>query len=152
DRTKALHLSRYLHALGVFLHFQEDRLLGRIVILQNQWATEAVFRILDDETVKSSLGRFTGADCERVWVTSEYADMHAELLALMEKFELCYALADTRDTWLAPQLLSPSKPPALDNWAEPGDMILSYRYGFLPKGLISRLMVRMNRFVRRPDL
>ncbi len=113
DLTKALHLSRYLHDLGVFLHFQNDRLLRRTVILQNTWATEAVFRILDDPTVVGHLGRFTLADCERVWATSEYVSMHPELLALMEKFELCYALRDQEDTWLAPQLLSPSVPPAL---------------------------------------
>ena len=59
DRTKALHLSQYLHDLGVFLHFQDDALLTRIVILQNNWATEAVFKMLDDETVKGKLGRFT---------------------------------------------------------------------------------------------
>ena len=152
DRTKALHLGRYLHDLGVFLHFQGDRFLSRIVILQNRWATEAVFRILDDETVKGRLGRFGPVDFERVWATPDYADLHVELLALMEKFELCYALADVRDTWLAPQLLSPSRPEALDAWAGPGDLVLSYRYGFLPKGLISRLMVRMNRFVRRPEM
>ncbi|HBP89205.1 MAG TPA: hypothetical protein DD706_16075 [Nitrospiraceae bacterium] len=152
DRTKALHLSRYLHDLGVFLHFQEDRLLRRTVILQNPWATEAVFRILDDPTVVGRLGRFTLADCERVWATTEYASMHLELLALMEKFELCYALRDQEDTWLAPQLLSPSVPPALDGWGESGDLVLSYRYGFLPKGLISRLMVRMHRFVLRPEM
>ncbi|WNM61475.1 leucine-rich repeat domain-containing protein [Candidatus Nitrospira neomarina] len=152
DRTKALHLSRYLHDLGVFLHFQEDRLLSRTVILQNPWATEAVFRILDDPTVVVSLGRFTSVDCERVWATTEYADMHPELLALMEKFELCYALRDQEDTWLAPQLLSPSVPPALEGWAKVGDLVLSFRYGFLPKGLISRLMVRMHRFVPRPEM
>lgn len=33
DRSKALHLSRYLHDLGVFLHFQDDPLLARTVIL-----------------------------------------------------------------------------------------------------------------------
>ena len=59
DRTKALHLSRYLHDLGVILHFQDDALLAHTVILQNQWATEAVFRILDDEVVKAQRGRFT---------------------------------------------------------------------------------------------
>ena len=67
DRSKALHLSRYLHDLGVFLHFQDDPLLRRTIILQNAWATEAVFRILDDETVKGQFGRFTSTDCERLW-------------------------------------------------------------------------------------
>src|SRR5271157_2293461 len=74
DETKALLLSRYLHDLGVFLHFQDDPLLARTVILQNEWATEAVFRVLDDETVKKSLGRFTHDDCGRLWRDPAYSD------------------------------------------------------------------------------
>ena len=153
DRTKALHLSRYFHDLGVFLHFQDDWLLAKTVILQNTWATEAVFKMLDDETVKLALGRFTLQDCQRVWQDSVYADMHPELLALMQKFELCYRLPDAiPETWLATQLLPPSKPVQLDKWEQPGDLVLRYRYDFMPKGLISRLMVRLHRFVPQPDL
>lgn len=152
DRDKALYLSHFLHDLGVFLHFQEDRALRGTVILQNRWATEAVFRVLDDEKVKRAWGRFTLADCDRIWATSEYADMHAQLLALMEKFELCYRLADlTPECWIAPQLLSPSAPADLEMGKRPGDLLLHYRYEFLPKGLVNRLMVRMHRFARRPD-
>ena len=155
DRKRALHLSRYLHDLGVFLHFQDDPLLARTVILQNQWATEAVFRILDDETVKAKAGRFDAEDCGRLWQDSMYADMHAELLALIQRFELCYALMDSRpQTWLAPQLLPPAKPKALADWNKSGsrDLIVRYRYDFLPKGVISRLTVRLHRFVRNPDM
>lgn len=155
DRTRALFLSRYLHDLGVFLHFQDDPLLARTVILQNSWATEAVFRILDDEDVRSRFGRFTQADCERVWAGSSYADMHPELIALMQRFELCYVLADTRpQTWLSPQLLPPAKPGSLQDrpGGDGGDVVLRYRYQFLPKGLISRLTVRLHRFVRNPEM
>ncbi|HXU83935.1 MAG TPA: COR domain-containing protein, partial [Polyangia bacterium] len=153
DRTRALHLSQYLHDLGVFLHYQDDPLLGRTVILQNQWATEAVFRILDDEAVKARLGRFTRADCERLWRDSAYAEMHPELLALMQRFELCYLLADRRpETWLAPQLLPPAKPPALAGWATVDDLVVRYRYEFLPKGILSRLTVRQHRFVSDAEL
>ncbi len=153
DRRKALLLSRYLHDLGVFLHFQDDDLLMRTVILQNQWATEAVFKMLDDEQVKAQLGRFSAADCQRLWLDSDYADMHPELLALMQKFELCYLLPDTLPKlWLAPQLLPPSKPAELNAWATAGDLVLRYRYEFLPKGMINRLMVRLHRFVPRPEL
>jgi internalin A len=153
DRVKALHLSRYLHDLGVFLHFQDDPLLVRTVILQNTWATEAVFKMLDDEIVKERLGRFTIDDCQRVWQDSVYADMHPELLALMQEFKLCYRLADARpDTWLAPQLLPPSKPLILADWQQAGDLVLRYRYPFLPKGMINQLMVRLHRYVRRPDM
>ncbi len=153
DRVKALHLSRYFHDLGVFLHFQDDPLLARTVILQNQWATEAVFRVLDDEIIKAKLGRFTRDDCERLWRDSLYADMHPELLALMQRFELCYELKDSHpQTWLAPQLLLPAKPQQLVDWGNPGDLVLRYRYDFLPKGIISRLTVRQHRFVRDPEM
>lgn len=153
DREKALYLSRYFHDLGVFLHFQDDLLLAKTVILQNTWATEAVFKMLDNEITKSALGRFTLQDCQRVWRDSQYADMHPDLLALMQKFELCYRLPDVGvATWLAPQLLPPSKPDTLTDWEQPGDLLLRYRYEFLPKGLISRLMVRLHRFVSQPEL
>ncbi|MGC2108911.1 MAG: COR domain-containing protein [Candidatus Korobacteraceae bacterium] len=153
DRTKALYLSRYLHDLGVFLHFQDDPLLARTVILQNQWATEAVFRILDDETVKAKFGRFNRDDCQRLWRDSAYSDMHPELLALMQRFELCYELRDSDPpAWLAPQLLPPAKPRELADCGKPEDLVLRYRYDFLPKGVISRLTVRQHRFVRNPEM
>ena len=153
DRSRALHLSRYLHDLGVFLHFQDDPLLAKTVILQNEWATKAVFRILDDETVKGKLGRFDGTDSGRLWRDSTYADMHPELLALMENFELCYKIRDSNPpTWLVPQLLPPAKPTALADWGKPEDLVLRYHYEFLPKGVIGRLTVRLHRFVRNPEM
>jgi Leucine-rich repeat (LRR) protein len=152
DGTKALLLSQYFHDLGVFLHFQDDPLLARILILQYNWASEAVFNVLNDEAARNSFGYFTRADCEQIWAHSTYGDMHPELLALMEKFELCYKLpAQQSETWLAPQLLSPSTPGALKDWPQADDLVLTYQYDFLPKGLISRLMVRMHRFVRQTD-
>ena len=152
DREKALRLSSYLHDIGVLLHFQDDPRLQKTVILQNRWVTEAVFRILDDESIRERFGRFTLDDCARLWSTPEYTEMHLELLALMEKLELCYWLPNARpDTWLVPQLLAPSTPKYVEGWPAPGDLVLVYRYDFLPRGLLSRLMVRMNRFVAYPE-
>jgi hypothetical protein len=152
DRAKALFLSRYLHDLGVFLHFQDDPLLARTIVLQNQWATQAVFKMLDDETVKGYGGRFDESDCKRIWSTSAYADMHPELLALMKNFELCYELRDSRPAaWVAPQLFSPNRPPRFLNWAKSSDLVLRYKYTFLPKGILSRLTVRLHRFLSGAD-
>lgn len=152
DRTKALHLSRYFHDLGVFLHFQDDPLLARTVILQNTWATQAVYRVLDDENVKKRHGRFDRTDCSRLWQDNVYADMHPELLALMQRFELCYLLPHSEPhAWFAPQLLPPNKPPALVGWEQSGDMVIRFRYAFMPKGIISRLMVRQHRLTGNTD-
>jgi GTPase SAR1 family protein len=152
SREKALHLSRYLHDLGVFLHFQDDKLLAKTVILQNQWATEAVYKLLDDEQIKAKTGRFNDADCARLWADTHYADMHMELVALMQHFELCYLLPDSAPTtWLAPQLLAATKPTVLRDWSQTGDLVLRYRYAIMPRGLISRLFVRLHRFVPNPE-
>jgi hypothetical protein len=70
-------------------------LLRRTIILQNEWATTAVFRVLDDEGVKKKLGRFDEEDCARFWKGTGYDHMHLELRALNQKFELCYALRDS---------------------------------------------------------
>jgi hypothetical protein len=79
--------------------------------------------------------------------------MHPELLALMQRFELCYELRDSKPpTWLAPQLLPPAKPAGLHGWGGPGDLVLRYCYTFLPKGTISRLTVRLHRCVRDPEM
>ena len=53
---------------------------------------------------------------------------------------------------MAPQLLPPARPAATQNWGRPEDLTLRYRYDFLPKGMISRLTVRLHRFVRSPEL
>ena len=144
DPPGARRLSRYLHDLGVFLHFQDDELLRRIVVLRNEWATDAVFAIVDDEKVKAQRGLFGRTDCGRLWSGPDFAERHPELLRLMEQFELSYRLDN--NTWLAPQLLSPERPTELDGWAQPSDLSLVFRYDFLPKGVVSRLIVRLNRY------
>lgn len=152
DRQKALFLSQYLHDLGVFLHFQEEPLLKKTVILQNLWATEAVFKILDDEAIKKAGGQFSKTAAEALWSESRYSDMHDELLALMEKFELTYRLPDAQPTtFLATQLLPVSRPADLV-WDSADCLSLRLDYGFLPKGLLPRLMVRLHRHVRQPEL
>jgi internalin A len=54
--------------------------------------------------------------------------------------------------WLLPQLLPPAKPEQLAHWKKPEDLVLRYKYDFLPNGIISRLTVRLHRFVRDPRM
>jgi internalin A len=99
------------------------------------------------------LGRFDFPTAKAIWKDSTYAGKYKELLALMLKFELCYELQDVQpQTWLAPGLLHVSKPDALADWPQLGDLVLRYEYEFMPKGLVNRLTVRMHRYVRQPAL
>ncbi|TAK37700.1 MAG: hypothetical protein EPO28_11660 [Saprospiraceae bacterium] len=154
DEEQALQLSQYFHDIGVFLHFQDDALLRLTIILQKDWATNAAYRVLDDETVKQqNKGRFTEADLQRIWHEPHYHRRLPELLALLLKFELCYPIPDVQpQQWLVPQLLPVSQPdyewPGNTDWQS----VLQYRYDFMPKGLLGRIVVRLHRFVARPDL
>ncbi len=151
DPKRQKSLSQYFHDVGVFLHFQDDPLLRKSVILQKEWATAAVYRVLDDETIKDHGGQFEETDLNRLWKKDNLSDYRDEFLALMLKFELCFELPDRPEKrWLAPQLL-PKEQPKYD-WAGTENKELHFKYDFLPSGLINRLIVRLNRFIVRTDL
>jgi hypothetical protein len=104
-----LHLSGYLHDLGVCLHFQDDPLLKYTMILRPEWATTAVYKVLDTQKVRKDLGRFTREDLKDIW-TAEYAEKRDELLQLMMRFRLCYEIPGRLGTYIAPHLLSADQP------------------------------------------
>ncbi len=140
EEDRALHLSRYLHILGAMLHYADNPLLSQYVILQNEWATDAVYRILDDEVITfESKGRFHLADLDRLWTRPDYARMKPQLLELMKKFKLCYQVRDM-DLFIAPQLL-PATPPPGYSWTPKDDLRLVLQYEFMPKGLLTRFTV-----------
>ncbi len=147
---RALSLAEYLHDLGAFLHFDDSMVLRDLVILQNTWATQAVYAILDDEQIKQRSGFFSGADLDRIWSREEYRSHHHHLLALMEKFELCYPLLDpVKPGWLAPQLLPIARSDS--DWQALHEIVLRYEYTFMPKGILPRLIVRLNRYVKSAE-
>ncbi len=143
-----LQLSQYLHDLGVCLHFQDNKnsLLYKTVILKPQWATDAVYKVLDNQNVINHQGCFSYADLENIWQESYYADMQGELLALMMKFQLCYPVPYSDDTFVAPQLLSQDQPHY--DWDHSHNLILRYTYpAFMPKGILSRFIVVMHPWI-----
>ncbi|MEH2105657.1 COR domain-containing protein [Nostoc sp.] len=139
-----LQLSGYLHDLGVCLHFQEDPLLKKTVIL-NKWGTDAVYKVLDNETVISNLGKFTKSDLANIWYEDEYATMQDELLRLMINFKLCYEIPRSQGTYIAPQLLTENQPPY--DWNETDNLILRYTYEFMPKGIITQFIVVIHELI-----
>ena len=148
DNQKQKDLSQYFHDLGVFLHFQNENKptsLSEIVILQNTWATEAVYKVLDSTLVKDEqFGRFTYKDLKQIWQDSTWRSKAKELLELMMEFQLCYQIADTNE-YIAPQLLPAQQPDY--PWDKNSNLQLRYRYGFMPKGIITRFIVKMHRYI-----
>jgi internalin A len=137
-----LQLSGYLHDLGVCLHFQDDDLLQRTIILKPEWGTTAVYKVLDTPKVRNAFGHFTSEDLKTIWADEQYAEMRPELLQLMKNFKLCYEIPHRPKTYIAPQLLSANQPDY--PWDDTDNLILRYEYDFMPKGMLTRFIVEMH--------
>jgi internalin A len=146
----SLQLISYLHDLGVCLHFREDPLLKRTIILKPNWGTDAAYKVLDSPIVIRNLGRFTRADLANIWSESKYSNRQDELLQLMINFKLCYQLPDSRDTYIAPQLLTEDQPRY--DWHETDNLIRRYAYEFMPKGILTQFIVAMHSLIASQKL
>lgn len=140
DETRALRCSAYLHDIGIILHYQDDPDLREYVIVKNEWASDAAYRVIDDPEIAERKGRFfRQTDLPRIWHQSEYRKMRPQLLELMKRFRLCYPLK-VEGEFIAPQLL-PASPPQTYTWQPDQDLILYVEYDFMPLGLMSQLIV-----------
>lgn len=140
----SLQLSGYLNDIGVFLHFQDDPILKRTVILKPRWGTDAVYKVLDNKKVLENRGLFTRADLESIWESAEYENMRDELLQLMMKFKLCYEIPNQKGSYIAPQLLTENQ--LAYEWDGNDNLLLRYSYkAFMPKGILTQLIVKRHK-------
>lgn len=139
----ALHLSEYFHDLGVVIHFQDDIDLKDIVFLNHEWITKSVYKILDDQFVIDKKGRFNKNDIIRIWSSEEHRSKTRELLALMKnnKFDLCFEISNGE--YLVPRLLPVDEVDYVWETNE-SNLKFEFRYNFMPKGILSRLIVKMH--------
>ena len=142
EQSTKLQLIQYLHDIGVCLHFQDDDLLRKTVILNPNWGTAAVYQVLDNEEVRINQGHFTRNDLAQIWSDNVYANMQGELLRLMCKFQLCYQIPTNLGNYIAPQLLRDKQPEF--PWDSDKNLILRYTYEFMPKGIITRFIVTLH--------
>ncbi|AEE54357.1 COR domain-containing protein [Haliscomenobacter hydrossis] len=141
-------LSGYLHQLGSLLHFQNDRGLRSYVILNPRWAVDGVYSFLTDEGILSNFGHFKDTEFIQLLAKKGYSREEADLiLQLMTKnnFDICYEVSPGR--YVAAQLLpdiAPEYP-----WFPQNVLQFRYQYSIMPKGLMSRLIVRLSEFLDR---
>jgi hypothetical protein len=147
-----LVLSQYFHDLGSILHFQEDQTspLYKTVILKPKWGTDAAYQVLDNNQVKQNLGKFTTTELNQIWQDAEYKNMQSELLGLMLKFKLCYPLPNEKNTYIAPQLLDANQPQY--SWNNSDNLLLRYEYDFMPRGILTRFIVEMHKYINEPNV
>jgi small GTP-binding protein len=122
-------LDEYLHDLGVIIHFHDRLELRNMVILKPEWATNAVYKILDTHSVLGRGGILLHSELDQIWDSDFYPlEIFPKLLELMNKFELAFELPDKKSHLVA-ELLPKTEPEF--GWDETNNLRFYYRYDFL---------------------
>lgn len=151
EQDKALFLSDYLHDLGIILHFRHDPVLAGTVILKPEWATGAVYALIDSLEIQRNKGRFSRTALSKYWNANLYPPhKHEQLLRLMEKFELCFKIAET-DDYIIPELLPTQRPTGVntETYRSFENLQIQYSYDFMPAGILTRFICRLHYLIRQ---
>jgi len=148
DPDEQRMLLRLLNDLGVVVAHGLERdasaLRPDITLLDPNWLTGAIYKLLNSTAISDMRGEFTRNQLSDLLDAEVYPpDTHGFILGMMMHPEigLCFALSDTlEDRYLIPEAL-PAKPTGIGTW--PSDSLrFRYDYAFLPPGLIPRFIVQ----------
>ncbi|MGI2046462.1 COR domain-containing protein [Shewanella oncorhynchi] len=142
-KDQADNLARYYHDLGVILHFNENKILDKIVILNPEWATDAVYTVVDNNKIQEENGVLNFHQLETIWCDYE-PSTHIFLIELMKKFEICFELKNNKD-FIIPELLHPTR--LNFKWDYFNNICFVYKYSFMPAGIITRFTVRQHEII-----
>jgi internalin A len=141
SEKRAIFLSEFFHDVGVVLHFHKDWELKDTLFINHEWVTNGVYKVLDNLNIILKHGIFNKDDLEQIWKQKRYYNKRRELLALMKKFELCFEIEP--DKYLLPQLLPVDE--VEYEWDDSKVQLkYYYQYKFMPKGILTRLIVKRN--------
>ncbi|MGB0385852.1 MAG: COR domain-containing protein [Ardenticatenaceae bacterium] len=145
DDTQAQHdLIRLLHDLGIVLNFQDDPRLQSTNILNPEWLTNGVYKILNARILVNNHGILERHQLNDILDPVRYPpDKQLLIIDMMRKFELCYDL-EPDQKFLIPDLL-PIQQPDLRDWNRELSLAFQYHYKVLPSSIIYRFIVRMQR-------
>ncbi len=138
-------LLRFLHDLGSVLHFDDPEGLFRLdetKILNPEWVTSGVYKILNDLELMQNQGVLKRRDLDRILTTRDGYPKKARLfiLGMMRRFELCFDFREGDVSVLIPQLLPRSEPEIL--WPDNDCLEFEVHYSYLPPGLLPRFIVK----------
>ncbi len=152
DRQERRDLIRLLHLLGIVLNFAEDTRLQDTSVLNPEWVTGGVYRILNDNLlITKHKGMLNWQDLTRILTPKNKGDRDCYhenrdrqfILDMMQKFELCFPLDSNsqKPIYLIPELLDEEEP---DTGTWENTLNLEYHYKILFSSVISRFIVKMH--------
>ena len=144
DRRQCIADLTTLNLIGECVYLPKDPLLREYVFLNPQWIIDAMYKLVDNTELEVRRGQFTEQEADQIWDTGEYSGMTVQLLRLLRHFYLCYQVPAS-NIYIAPMLLPTIKEMP---WQETDSFRLSFRYRFLPYGILTRLICRLYDWIK----
>jgi hypothetical protein len=142
-------LLNFLNDLGVVLHFK-DLELEDTHVLNPQWVSKAVYKIINSEILAASKGVLKLRLLEEILKQNkpeDYyypTDKHRYIIELMKKFGLCYELEGQQV--LVPDLLKVDQPNFVFDYNSALKLVI--QYDFLPRSIMPRFIVNMQKDIK----
>lgn len=144
DAVSRETLVEFLHDLGTVLCFRDDPRLSDTNILNPEWVTGGVYRLLNSHLAAQRKGLLSWDSIDEILDTDDYPpERRAFIIDVMQRFELCY---ESDRTFLIPDLLTKQEP---DTGTWEGALVFEIGYDVLPSSVLSRLIVRMHPMISK---
>ena len=137
---------KFFHDIGVVLWYYGIDELKDWVVLESEWAMNAVYKIIDDENIQNNNGHICPDDFNRLWNSESYESKHHILKKMLETFKIAFQTKHSLGQYIIPARLT-SMPPD-KKWAlEKESLRLEYKFEFMPKGIVNQLSAELSRYI-----
>nr|WP_049769521.1 COR domain-containing protein [Rippkaea orientalis] len=136
-----------LHHLGVILNFQDDPRLNSNNVLNPEWVTNAVYKIINNrDLIIEDKGVLSLNKLTDILNRQRYpCQKHLFIIDMMEKFELCFEM-DSDKKYLIPDII-PKEEPETGEWDN--SLCFQYHYPVYINSIISRFIVRSKDYIAK---
>jgi hypothetical protein len=147
EEKRQKDLLRYLHRLGIVLWYEDYRAIKQKVILNPEWVTTALYRIIDSKNIRDKNGKLEQKDIEILWSEVIYEDYHNELLQILLIFRLAYSRKH-EDAYIVPSLMNTVIPKKYEAWNPEDKWMIRYKYPrLMPRGIVNQLAAELCKYI-----
>lgn len=149
DNPSREALIDFLNDLGAILHFKEFG-LKNIIILEPEWITEAIYRIINSNKITEDKGTLKLAYLDEIFnkrTADDYYysnDTYIPIIGIMEKYEICYRI--DKEHVLIPDLL-PIQESRFD-FDYVNSLKFIIKYDFFPRSVMPRFIIKMHKDIK----
>lgn len=142
---------RFFHDIGVILWYYQIEELNDWVILEPEWAMNAVYKIIDDTEIQERNGVIYPSDFNRLWSSKSYDGKHSILKKMLVTFKIAFPTRHSKGEHIIPARLTSM--PNEQKWkVEENCLRLEYKFEFMPRGIVNQISAELSRYIHKYEV